>query len=204
MVNFKKIERMKKKKELTGRLLGLKDIESARDIFSFPAIYAESNIQSVLVPFISYNLSYPIKTTRFRFLYQPIKGHKAFTFQFVGKVAKIPIYFENIPDINIKQWMNKKQLMLRGEFQRAFNAVYNDLDNNPKGLCYNKVRALLISVDKLEDIHQHFSHHIVILTNGAKLNKFEELPISIIELPDLPLSLASSDPRMLLPTKSHI
>ena len=186
MVNLKKIERMKNKSDFAHKRLGLRDIKNVNCRFIIPSTITESNIQLLLVPFISYNLSYPMKSTRFAFLNHP--EHNGFSFQLVGRNAKVPMRFQSTINLNskeaLKQWAHKKEVMLRKEFQKAYNTVYNDLDGDPKVLWYNIIKNIQIPIDILEHISEHFTHQIVIFTERAELDKSGQIPISLIELPN--------------------
>ena len=186
MVNLKKIERMKNKSDFAHKLLGLRDIKNVSDRFIFPSTITESNIQLLLVPFISYNLSYPMESTKFAFLNHP--EHNGFSFQLVGRNAKVPMRFQSTINLNskeaLKQWAHKKEVMLRKEFQKAYNTVYNDLDSDPKALWYNNIRNMQVPIDILEHVSEHFTHQIVIISERGELNKDGQISISMIQLPN--------------------
>ncbi len=189
MVNLKKIERIKKKRDSGRRMLGERDIKGVREMFVCPGEVIKSDIQLLLVPFISYNLSYPFDSMKFSLLSQPVPS--GFVFQFVGKNAKVPIYFENTTRLvnrtDLKQWISKKEQTLRKEFRKAYSTVYNDLDNDPASLWYNNIKNIQIPVGVLENISSHFTHQIVIITydsltkHGIRNGK---VPGSLIELPN--------------------
>ena len=134
--------------------------------------------------FISYNLSYPIESTKFAF--QNRIESNGFTFLFVGKNAKAPIFFESTQlksKEEVKQWVRKKERFLRKEIQKAYETVYNDLDGDPSPLWYNDIKTTHISKEVLENLSQHITHQIVIITNGTKLDGNGQFQISSIELP---------------------
>ncbi len=177
---------MKRKSDFAHKLLGLRDIDNVRVTFFYPRAITESTIQLLLLPFISYNLSYPIESTKFAFLNR--LKYEGIAFQFVGKSARAHIYFESSTKLNnreeLKQRKRKKETILRKEFQKAYRTVYNDLDSDPKALWYNDIKTVEISSDILKNISEHFPRQILIVRDGSEPNKNGKIPISLIELPN--------------------
>ena len=185
MVNYKKIQRMKEKRLNLKKLsfLSTKDVGDIRDVFFYPNSLTENNIQLLLVPFVAYNISFPIETTTFTL---GIEEEKMFVI--VGRLSRVFVPIRtNFRDTTtgkiLRKLLRPEEASIKRELDKAMKIVCDDLETAPKTLWYNQISLVKTDLLDLKNLSNKFDNSIVIIENKMRADEDNKVLIRCIKLP---------------------
>ena len=163
--------------------LSTKDVGNIRDVFFYPNSLIENNIQLLLVPFVAYNISFPIETTTFTL---GIEEEKMFVI--VGRLSRVfvPIRI-NFRDKTTGKILRKllipEEVSIKRELDKAMKTICDDLETAPKTRWYNQISLVKTDVSDLRGLSNKFDNSIVIIENNKRADKDKKVLLRCIKLP---------------------
>ena len=178
--------------------LSTKDVGDIRDVFFCPNSLIENNIQLLLVPFVAYNISFPIETTTFTL---GIEEEKMFVI--VGRLSRVfvPIrtnFRDKTTGKILRKLLRPEEASIKRELDKAMKTVCDDLEIAPKALWYNQISLIKTDISDLKNLFDKFDNSIVIIENKMRADEDNKILIRCIKLPisgdqNLPLMNQLSD-----------